>query len=96
METLSLVKASIRNRKGTMISFMLLTMFIVVSVITMIGVRKNYETAIQEAFKIEDKGGNTFLLTSIIFKDAFPKASFFMLEIGGARSVASRRIYHCW
>ena len=56
METLSLVKASIRNRKGTMISFMLLTMFIVVSVITMIGVRKNYETAIQEAFKIEDKG----------------------------------------
>lgn len=56
METLSLVKASIRNRKGTMISFMLLTMFIVVSVITMIGVRKNYETATEEAFKIEDKG----------------------------------------
>ena len=56
METISLVKASIRNRKGTMLSFMLLTMFIVVSVITMIGVRKNYETAIEEAFKIEDKG----------------------------------------
>ena len=56
MEIITLVKASIRNRKGTMLSFMLLTMFIVISVITMIGVRKNYESAIKDAFEVEDKG----------------------------------------
>ena len=40
MEIWTLVKAGIRNRKGIMLGFMLLTMLIVISVITMLGVRK--------------------------------------------------------
>ncbi|SEP61710.1 ABC-type transport system, involved in lipoprotein release, permease component [Lachnospiraceae bacterium NE2001] len=56
MEIITLVKAGIRNRKGIMIGFMLLTMLIVVSVVSMIGVRKNYESAKEKAFEIEDKG----------------------------------------
>ncbi|MBQ2054554.1 MAG: FtsX-like permease family protein [Eubacterium sp.] len=56
MEIITLVKAGIRSRKGIMIGFMLLTLLIVVSIITMIGVRKNYETAKDKAYEIEDKG----------------------------------------
>ena len=56
MEIWTLVKAGIRNRKGIMLGFMLLTMLIVISVITMLGVRKNYDAAIKKAFEIEDKG----------------------------------------
>ena len=46
MEIFTLVKAGIRSRKGIMTGFMILTMVIVISVITMFGVRKNYESAI--------------------------------------------------
>ena len=56
MEVFTLVKAGIRSRKGIMLGFMILTMTIVVSVITMAGVRKNYESAMDKAFEIEDKG----------------------------------------
>lgn len=56
MEIITLVKAGIRNRKGIMTGFMLLTLVIVVSVISMLGVRKNYESAKDKAFEVEDKG----------------------------------------
>lgn len=56
MEIYTLVKAGIKNRKGIMIGFMLLTMLIVISVITMFGVRKNYELAQRKAFEVEDNG----------------------------------------
>ncbi|MBR3042196.1 MAG: ABC transporter permease [Eubacterium sp.] len=56
MEIYTLVKAGIKNRKGIMIGFMILTMLIVISVITMFGVRKNYELAQRKAFEVEDKG----------------------------------------
>ncbi len=56
MEIITLVKAGIRNRKGIMVGFMLLTMLIVISVITMFGVRKNFESALNRAFEVEDKG----------------------------------------
>ena len=56
MEIYTLVKAGIKNRKGIMIGFMILTMLIVISVITMFGVRKNYELAQKRAFEVEDKG----------------------------------------
>lgn len=56
MEIFTLVKAGIRSRKGIMTGFMILTMVIVISVITMFGVRKNYESAINKAFEIENRG----------------------------------------
>ena len=56
MEIYTLVKAGIRNRKGIMTGFMILTMTIVVCLLTMIGVRKNYELAKNRAFDIENKG----------------------------------------
>ena len=49
MEIITLTKAGIRNKKGIFIGFLLLTMLIVVSVISMIGVRKNYESALKKA-----------------------------------------------
>ena len=55
MEIFTLVKAGIRSRKGIMTGFMILTMVIVISVITMFGVRKNYESAINKAFEIENR-----------------------------------------
>ena len=56
MEIWTLVKAGIRNRKGIMLGFMILTTLIVISVLTMFGVRKNYESAQDRAFEIEDRG----------------------------------------
>ena len=56
MEIITLVKAGLKNRKGIMTGFMLLTMLIVVSVITMFGVRKNYESSKDKAYETEDKG----------------------------------------
>ena len=56
MDIWTLVKAGIRNRKGIMLGFMILTMVIVISVITMFGVRKNFDSALKKAFEIEDKG----------------------------------------
>jgi len=47
MEIITLVKAGIKNRKGIMTGFMVLTMLIVVSVITMFGVRKNFDSALE-------------------------------------------------
>ena len=56
MEIITLVKAGIRSKKGIAIGFMLLNVFIVISVISIIGVWKNYKNAIQNAFEYEDKG----------------------------------------
>ncbi|MBP3234513.1 MAG: ABC transporter permease [Eubacterium sp.] len=56
MEIITLVKAGIKNRKGIMTGFMVLTMLIVVSVITMFGVRKNFDSALERAYEIENKG----------------------------------------
>ena len=56
MEIFTLVKAEIRNRKGIFFGFMLLTALIVVSTMTMLGVNKNYDDAMDRAFKVEDKG----------------------------------------
>ncbi|SNU07023.1 ABC-type transport system, involved in lipoprotein release, permease component [Lachnospiraceae bacterium] len=56
MEIYTLVKAGIKNRKGIMTGFMILTMLIVISVITMFGVRRNFESALNRAFEVEDKG----------------------------------------
>ena len=56
MEIFTLVKAGIKNRKGIMTGFMILTMLIVISVITMFGVRKNFDLALNRAFEVEDKG----------------------------------------
>ncbi len=56
MEILTLVKAGMRNRKGIYFGFVLLTTLIVVSVMTMIGVSKNYNAGIKRAFELEDRG----------------------------------------
>ena len=56
MEVFTLVKAGIRNRKGIMFGFMILTMLIVISVISILGVSKNYESALEKAFEVQDCG----------------------------------------
>ena len=56
MEILTLIKADIRNRKGTFFGFMLLSLLITLSVITMIGVRNNYNDAIDKAYEEADYG----------------------------------------
>ena len=56
MEELTLIKAGIRNRRGIFFGFAFLTAIIVVSIVTVIGVKKNYNTALKEAYEIYDKG----------------------------------------
>ena len=56
MEALTLIIAGIRNRKGIFFGFAFLTAIIVVSIVTVIGVKKNYNTAIKEAYEVYDKG----------------------------------------
>ncbi|MCR4716148.1 MAG: ABC transporter permease [Lachnospiraceae bacterium] len=56
MEILTLVKAGIKHRKGVFIGFAILTILIVVSSITMLGVSHNSNGAIKRAFETVDKG----------------------------------------
>ena len=56
MEILTLIKAGIRNRKGIFIGFTLLTALIVLSVVTMLGIKKNYQAATEKAFEAADHG----------------------------------------
>lgn len=56
MEIITLVKAGIRNRKGIFLGFLILTILIVVSNMTMFGVNSNYQRAIDRAYEIEDNG----------------------------------------
>ena len=56
MGLFTLVKAEIRNRKGVFFGFILLTALIIMSTMTMLGVNKNYDSAMERAFKVEDKG----------------------------------------
>ena len=56
MEIITLIKADIRNRKGTFFGFMLLSLLITLSVMTMLGVRNNYNDAINKAFEDIDRG----------------------------------------
>ena len=56
MEVFTLIKADIRKRKGTFFGFMLLSMLITISVMSMLGVSNNYNDAIDKAFKDIDRG----------------------------------------
>ena len=56
MDIFTLVKAGIKNRWNVFLGFTFLTMIMVVCVITMLGVRKNYNGAKDTAYAIEDKG----------------------------------------
>ena len=56
MEIITLVKAGLRNRKGIFFGFAFLTAIIIVSVVTVIGVSKNHNKAVDMAFEEYDKG----------------------------------------
>ncbi len=56
MEIITLVKTGIRDRKGIFIGFLILTILIVVSTMTMFGVDSNYQRAVDRAYEIEDNG----------------------------------------
>ncbi len=73
MEILTLVKSGIRNKKGISIGFMLLTMLIVVSVIAIIGVNKNYKSALKKAFETEDRGTICGFFKYDVFTDDYQK-----------------------
>ncbi len=70
MEIITLVKAGIRNRKGIFIGFTLLTALIVTSVVTMIGVKKNYKDATKNAFETVGKGTIMACYNNEVFTDA--------------------------
>ncbi len=56
MDIFTLVKAGIKNRWNVFLGFTFLTMIMVVSVVTMLGVRKNFNASKETAYAIEDKG----------------------------------------
>ena len=97
MEIITLAKAGIRNKKGIFIGFLLLTMLIVVSVISMIGVRKNYESALKKAFEIEDKGVIFGFFNYGVFDEDYQKeveASDMVESLKVADSILGINIHH--
>ena len=73
MEIYTLVKAGIRSKKGISIGFMLLTMLIVISMISMIGVQKNFKSSLQNAYETQDNGVISAFFYDGVFTEEYQK-----------------------
>ena len=87
MDIITLIKADIRNRKGTFFGFMLLSMLITISVMTMLGVRNNYDDAIDKAFSDVDRGVLFGSFSYGVFDDELEK------KVLASESVESIEVY---
>lgn len=62
MEIITFVKAGIKNKIGSFIGFFLLTVIIMSTVVAAIGIKKNFENALECAFENTDRGSVIFFL----------------------------------
>ncbi len=56
MEIFTLVKANIRKKKGLFISIIILMTIVVASIVTILGVKKNYQEGMERAYETADIG----------------------------------------
>lgn len=56
MEIFTLVKANIRKKKSSFISIIILMTIVVASIVTILGVKKNYQEGMERAYEVSDVG----------------------------------------
>lgn len=87
MEILTLLKANIRHKKGAFLCTLILTFVIVATAVTVLGVRNNYFTALDNAHEYSEVGNSNVFIADRLLTDELLKS------VEENKSVASVKIY---